>query len=96
MNVSSFEILTQRTALWSIDAYQKYISPRKGFACPHRLLHGGLSCSDYVKELLTHQNLTSAIQSSTRRFRDCALASKALKSEKREGGCIVIPCCIPL
>nr|WP_298915317.1 membrane protein insertion efficiency factor YidD [uncultured Nostoc sp.] len=40
-------------AIESITAYQKYISPSKGFCCSHRLLHGGDSYSNYVKRMLS-------------------------------------------
>ncbi|MBD2384509.1 hypothetical protein H6G32_03605 [Cylindrospermum sp. FACHB-282] len=46
MAISSFEPLAKTVAINSITAYQKYISGAKGFSCPHRLLHGGDSCSD--------------------------------------------------
>ncbi|WP_292844188.1 membrane protein insertion efficiency factor YidD [Nostoc sp. NMS8] len=50
-------------AIDSITAYQKYISPSKGFSCFHRLLHGGDSCSNYVKTLLSEQKIQEAVQS---------------------------------
>ncbi|WP_206816081.1 membrane protein insertion efficiency factor YidD [Chroococcus sp. FPU101] len=96
MNVSRLEVLTQRTALWSIDTYQKHISPKKGFACPHRLLYGGQSCSNYAKELLLHQDLSNAIGLTKKRFHDCTKASQKLDKSEISGGCIIIPCCFPL
>lgn len=96
MNVSSLEVLTQKTALWSIDTYQKHISPKKGFACPHRLLHGGLSCSNYVKELLLYQDLSKVIGLTKKRFHDCAKASQKLNKSESSSGCIIIPCCFPI
>ncbi|MEH1849417.1 MAG: membrane protein insertion efficiency factor YidD [Nostoc sp.] len=85
-------------AIKSITAYQKYISPSKGFCCSHRLLHGGNSCSNYVKRMLNEQKLHQAVQSSIKRFQDCAAASKTLTSTKATANfrCIVIPCCLPL
>lgn len=96
MNASRLEVLTQRTALWSIDTYQKHISPKKGFSCPHRLLHGGLSCSDQVRELLLHQDLSNAIGLTKKRFHDCAKASQELYRSESSSGCIIIPCCFPV
>ncbi|MEH1880749.1 MULTISPECIES: membrane protein insertion efficiency factor YidD [unclassified Nostoc] len=85
-------------AIESITAYQKYISPSKGFCCPHRLLHGGDSCSNYVKRMLNEQKLHQAVQSSIKRFQECAAASNTLTSIKTKADfrCIVIPCCLPL
>jgi putative component of membrane protein insertase Oxa1/YidC/SpoIIIJ protein YidD len=94
MNINSLEVLTQKTAFWSIDIYQKHISPRKGFACPHRLYYDGLSCSSYVKELLLHQDLSNVIGLTQKRFYDCAKASQELN--KSSSGCIIIPCCFPI
>lgn len=96
MQISSFESLTRKTALDAIDLYKHYLSPIKGFACPHRMLHGGESCSDYVKTLLTRQSLDAAVKMSVQRFRDCASANQTLRNQKAEGGCIVIPCCLPI
>jgi len=95
MNIISFEPLAKTMAIESITAYQKYISPSKGFSCSHRLLHGGDSCSNYVKRMLSEQKLHEAVQSSIKRFQDCGTASKTLKA-KANFRCIVIPCCLPL
>ena len=94
MQVYSLEPLAKTMAINSIIAYQNYISPHKGFSCPHRLLHGGDSCSNYVKRMLTNQSLTEAVKSSVQRFQNCTQASKILTSN--DFRCIVIPCCLPL
>ncbi|MEH2076431.1 MAG: membrane protein insertion efficiency factor YidD [Nostoc sp.] len=98
MDIISFEPLAKTMAIESITAYQKYISPSKGFCCSHRLLHGGDSCSNYVKRMLSEQKLYEALQSSIKRFQDCGAASRTLTSSKARAnfGCIVIPCCLPL
>jgi putative component of membrane protein insertase Oxa1/YidC/SpoIIIJ protein YidD len=64
MQAYSLQPLAKTMAINSIIAYKNYISPWKGFSCPHRLLHGGDSCSDYVKTMLTNQSLTEALKSS--------------------------------
>ncbi|WP_071593274.1 membrane protein insertion efficiency factor YidD [Kamptonema formosum] len=96
MQVSTFDSVARQIALESIEAYQTYISPRKGFSCAHRMLHQGESCSDYVKRLFATQNLMSAVLSSRQRFRDCAAASQTLRATKSSFRCIVIPCCLPI
>lgn len=98
MQTSTFESVAQVTLINCISGYQKYISPKKGFACPHRVLYGGESCSDYVKRTLTEQSLVSVVQSSLQRFRNCTDASKILTSNQTNAGfgCIVLPCCLPL
>lgn len=72
----------QKTGVFLISIYQKYISPYKGFACAHRVLHGGNSCSQHVKILLTEQDLQSAITLSRKRFQACKDARIILQSEK--------------
>ncbi|WP_404790052.1 membrane protein insertion efficiency factor YidD [Altericista sp. CCNU0014] len=87
--------LVRQAAIDSIQFYQHRLSPRKGFSCPHRILYGERSCSDHVKHLLFEQDLASVVQLSGRRFRSCASAARELQLQS-QGGCIVIPCCIPL
>ncbi|AFZ26046.1 protein of unknown function DUF37 [Cylindrospermum stagnale PCC 7417] len=94
MAISSFEPLAKTMAIKSITAYQKYLSGAKGFSCPHRLVHGGDSCSDYVKRMLSEHSLTNAVKSSRQRFGDCATASKSLTTTRCRF--FIIPCCLPL
>jgi putative component of membrane protein insertase Oxa1/YidC/SpoIIIJ protein YidD len=98
MQISSLEPRVQTIVIDSINAYQKYISPRKGFSCPHRVLYGSESCSDYVKRMLTEQRLASALKLSVQRFKNCANANKTITANKTANGfgCIVLPCCLPL
>ena len=69
-------------AIAVISAYQKYLSPRKGYRCAHRVLYDGDPCSEYVKKAIANQSLAEAVQSSRRRFRACAEANRILKSER--------------
>lgn len=98
MSPLTFNRMARRSAISSINAYQRYLSPRKGFACPHRVLYQGKSCSEYVKQTLSSQGLLAAIRVAPKRFRACGLAATdlQLKGTKQQGGCIVIPCCIPI
>lgn len=96
MTSISIEPLARKIAVDSITAYQTYISPHKGFACAHRTLHKGDSCSMYIKQLLGQESLISVMQLSRQRFQDCASASYALKATQSSSGCIVIPCCLPI
>ncbi|WP_416666308.1 membrane protein insertion efficiency factor YidD [Egbenema bharatensis] len=96
MYLTPVESLTRKTAINAIDLYQQHLSPKKGFSCPHRLLNGEASCSEYVKHLLGKQDLATTIRFSVQRFRDCASASQTLRTRRSQGGCIVIPCCIPI
>jgi putative component of membrane protein insertase Oxa1/YidC/SpoIIIJ protein YidD len=75
-----------RTAIVALNAYQVYLSPYKGFSCPHRLLHGGTSCSEYVKQLLLQQDLLSAIRATPRRFQACQAAARTLIQAQIQSG----------
>jgi putative component of membrane protein insertase Oxa1/YidC/SpoIIIJ protein YidD len=57
-----------------ITAYQKYLSPLKGFSCAHRVLHQGESCSQYVKRTILERGLSDALPQTRQRFRDCRSA----------------------
>jgi putative component of membrane protein insertase Oxa1/YidC/SpoIIIJ protein YidD len=96
MSVNKIESFASQAALDSLNSYQKYLSPHKGFSCPHRLLYGSESCSDYVKGILMQQDLRTAIQMASQSFKSCKAAAQTLQTQKAEGGCIIIPCCIPI
>lgn len=95
MTASTFESFATQAAIASLNVYRAHVSPRKGFSCPHRLLHGQQSCSDYVRGILVEQNLSAAIRMAPAQFRACKAAAQTLKSQSAQGGCLVIPCCIP-
>ncbi len=67
-----------------IRGYQKYLSPYKGFSCAHRILYGGSSCSQYVRQMLLEQDLRSAIALSRQRFAACKTAKIVLRSQELE------------
>ncbi|MBA3951850.1 MAG: membrane protein insertion efficiency factor YidD, partial [Rubrobacter sp.] len=48
-------------AVRAITLYQRRVSPYKGFSCPHRLLHGGLSCSGYAKYCIRASGARAAL-----------------------------------
>ncbi len=97
MQVYSLEPLAKTMAINSIIAYKNYISPHKGFSCPHRILHGGDYCSDYVKKMLNNQSLTEALKSLIQRFQAYSKASRTLTIASTNGfQCLIIPCCLPL
>ncbi len=88
--------IIRRLALGLIRLYQIHVSPRKGFNCPYRELHGELSCSSYVSRLLQTESSFSAVFSeSFKRFQDCAGASTQLASQSPRMRCWVVPCCLP-
>lgn len=82
MQTTSLDRLSRHTASALIATYQKHISPKKGFSCAHRVLHGGESCSGYIKRTILEQGLIRAIPLSRRRFRACKAASQVLKTRR--------------
>lgn len=94
--MTSLELIARTIAVNSIDVYKAHLSPRKGFSCAHRVFYGGESCSTYVKSsLLGKASLISALAMSVQRFKACSSASYALRTTRADGGCIIIPCCLP-
>lgn len=96
MTTNTFESFATQAAIASLNVYRTHLSPRKGFSCAHRLLHGEESCSDYVKRILTNQNLSTAMRMAPQRFQACKAAAQTLQSQQAQSGCIIIPCCLPI
>lgn len=97
MSAHTLDQFARRRAIASIQAYQRHLSPHKGFACPYRVLHQTDSCSDYVKALLGQHSLSTTLKLAPRRFRACRAAALTLQQTAgSRGRCIVIPCCIPI
>lgn len=65
-------------AIESIAFYQRYISPHKGYHCAHRRFHGGLSCSEYVKQTIAAVGLRRSLPLAQQRFQACRMAQKTI------------------
>lgn len=81
---SSIDAIIARVMIGAINLYQRYISPRKGFICAHRVLHGGHSCSEAVKQAAAERGVSGAWEMGRRRFRECREAARLLPSRKIE------------
>ena len=75
--------LASSSALGAISLYQKYLSPRKGFSCAHRIRHGGPGCSGYARERIHSDGLWRAIPQIRARFGACNEAALALRETCR-------------
>jgi len=73
-------LIVNNSAIIAIIAYQKYLSPHKGFSCAHRLLHGGESCSQYIKRMIAERGVISAIPRARQRLKDCKAANIVMKA----------------
>jgi putative component of membrane protein insertase Oxa1/YidC/SpoIIIJ protein YidD len=59
----------QGISLKSIDLYQGYLSPLKGYSCAYRVLHGDLSCSSYCKQQIANHGVLTGIKNTLNRFK---------------------------
>lgn len=64
-------------AVGSINIYQRYVSPYKGFRCAHRVQNCGLSCSEYAKQSIISAGILAAFPLIFRRFKECREAYEA-------------------
>jgi putative component of membrane protein insertase Oxa1/YidC/SpoIIIJ protein YidD len=72
-------------AVLAINGYQKFISPHKGFCCAHRLVNGGRSCSEHIKQLIIKRGLFASIDEIRQRLSDCKSAERYLNEKKKQG-----------
>lgn len=80
MQTPTFDLAIRQIAVLSISGYQKYISPKKGFSCAHRVLYGGESCSQYIKRTIAQSGLSVALKATRERFTACKQANQILKT----------------
>lgn len=73
-------------AIRLIRLYQKYVSPYKGYRCAHRLLHRGMSCSEFGEHVLQRRGLWEFWPLLQRRFRRCHEASLVLQQWQLASG----------
>ncbi|MBE9207040.1 membrane protein insertion efficiency factor YidD [Nostoc sp. LEGE 06077] len=81
MQISLLDSLTRQFSVTAITGYQKHISPHKGFACAHRILYRGESCSQYIKRVVAQEGLRIALVKSRARFQACKQANLILRSQ---------------
>lgn len=63
---------------FGIGVYQRWISPRKGFCCAHRVLHTGDSCSEAVKKIIGACGIAAGMPRIRQRFIECREAAAIL------------------
>ncbi|MCW5671190.1 MAG: membrane protein insertion efficiency factor YidD [Hydrogenophaga sp.] len=67
-------------AVSALEGYQRYLSPRKGFCCAHRVLTGGASCSQFAKRVIAHHGLWVGLKATVRRFQKCKVSARQLST----------------
>jgi putative component of membrane protein insertase Oxa1/YidC/SpoIIIJ protein YidD len=85
MQISLWDSCSRRISTAAITGYQKHISPHKGFACAHRVLYGGESCSQYIKRTIAEEGLSKILVKSRNRFQACKQANQILRSPTARG-----------
>jgi len=63
--------LVAQLALCSINLYQRYLSPAKGFSCAYRVLTGRDSCSAYGYRVIARHGLLNGWSLLRRRLHAC-------------------------
>ena len=92
-------ILTQITntlAIKTIESYQHYLSPIKGFKCAAGQLHGGSTCSGAVKSIISHQGLVAGMPAIYQQFSYCHHAAKIISSDPNRPITTAFCCIIPI
>ena len=69
-----------------ITAYQRFMSPHKGFCCAHRALNEGLSCSQAIKRLVLRYGVLASWPYVRARFEACHTAHQVLLAQAQETG----------
>ena len=77
----------KRLALLLINFYQRHLSPRKGYCCAYRTLHGGYSCSHFGYRAIGRCGIFTGALLLKRRFIKCTAAFQALppRQARRRG-----------
>ena len=69
--------MINKLAILLIRFYERFISPRKGFHCAHREMHGGDTCSVAVRKIIEINGLYSGFRLIQRRFAKSARSHPA-------------------
>lgn len=73
--------MINRSAIISIELYQKYISPHKGFCCAYKVHHNDISCSEFAKQTIKEIGLIKSIEKIKNRFNECKIANDYIQNE---------------
>ncbi|MFA9217287.1 MAG: membrane protein insertion efficiency factor YidD [Sphingomonadaceae bacterium] len=93
----------KQIALRLIRLYQRYLSPRKGYACAFRVHHGRDSCSAYGYRCIDRHGLLQGCLLLRRRLRACAQVACDCRASRpayprqrlRQAGNCDVPCDLP-
>jgi uncharacterized protein len=92
----------RRVLLASIRAYQRWLSPHKGFVCAFRVHTGRDSCSAYGYRVIARYGVPAGLVLLRRRLADCGARHRLhvpprqpQKSLRHQAGFCDMPCDVP-
>ena len=102
--ILTFDTCGKRLALCAIRAYQRFLSPWKGFSCSYRVLTGHDSCSTYGYRVIARHGLRIGLPLLQRRLRACgerhrqhlALHPQVRRRVRRQAQAGFCDCDVPL
>jgi putative component of membrane protein insertase Oxa1/YidC/SpoIIIJ protein YidD len=74
ITVATLIVFSKPLAVASINGYQKYVSPYKGYSCAYRVEFGKASCSGYAKSAINEHGLFVGVLELGNRFKHCHYA----------------------
>ncbi len=83
-----------RIADAAIRAYQRRISPHKGWSCAVRVATGGPSCSAVVREIVRSRGVLRGVVPTVAQFLSCYRAASVMIPAQVQGGGVC--CCGPI
>ena len=79
---------------YSIEVYQKFISPHKGYKCAYGVLHETGGCSEIVQQIILTQGVYFGMDAIKNQFVNCSIANdrltKDIRSSEPDFGCCSI------
>lgn len=81
---SALDFSLRATAIGAIRAYQRWLSPRKGFRCAHHAVHGLGSCSQFGLTVFRAHAFGQARALLAERLRACRLAYQTYAQQAQE------------
>ena len=71
-------------AVLTINGYQRYVSPYKGFCCAYRVVRGGDSCSEFAKQAILQNGFWHSLRAIRKRFTECKEAAVYFNTQKEQ------------
>ena len=75
--------MISKSVIYTIDLYQKYLSPYKGYCCAYKVYHNDISYSEFTKSIIKDLGFFQAIALIKQRFKDCKISSEKIKNVVR-------------